>query len=449
LIFPGQGAHLLLHNQNKMLAPTDGTRYYWLTSQLDYASCLAGIKNAGTGTPEQVAFGRAEGYLVRRPDGTRYWFDWMAVDRTTNFITSSRGTSVVNPWLKSESLRQATTALYATRVEDRFGNWVNYHYSNSSTQPVRIDRIEASDGRLITFGYGDVQGIERLISVSAHGRTWYYDYSQENLRVKPLVLVGNPDGSMWKYSGLSKPSFDWGLDKQYGSCARPDTWRNTVNFDATTTEPGASSYWYSVDSPSGARARFDYGLILMGRSGVPRQCRVSGSTLAGNVYQDMSEQAIRMGGKQIALIVKTVTGPGLPALRWRYAYQSAMGHLPFTGGTSRTKVLDPRGVLSTYIYGNVYQKNEGLLLSVMDTVAGSTVRAVTYEYAAEGQFPKQIGRHPNADFSDYGSAFLRPKIVARTAQDGSYFDWRVARSCNGLCLDGLGRAVEVDTSSGP
>lgn len=447
--FPGQGSSLLLYNQGRITAPADGGPYYWLTSNFDYVSCLASIQNVGKGTPEEVAFSSAEGYMVRRPDGTRYWFDWMAVDKTTNFITASRGTSVVNPWLKSEALRQATTALYATRVEDRFGNWVNYHYSNANTQPVRIDRIESSDGRVITFSYSEVQGVERLTSVAAHGRTWLYDYSQENLRVKPLVAVGNPDGSAWNYSGLSKPSFDWSLDQQYGSCARPDTWRSIVNFDATVAEPPGDGYRYWVVSPSGARAEFHYGLVLLGRSGVPKQCRVSGTTLPGSSYQDMLEQAIRMGGKQIALLSKTITGPGIEPLRWRYNYQSDMGHLPFTNGTSRTKILDPKGLLTTYVYGNVYKGNEGLLLSVTETLAGTAIRTVTNQYAAEGDYPKQLGRHPNIDSSDFGSAYLRPKIFTRTAQDGSYFDWSVSRACGSLCLDGLGRPTTYVEASGP
>lgn len=47
--------------------PAGGGAYPWMTPAFTYFSCLSSIKN-----------GAGEGFLAIAPDGTRYWFDWMA-----------------------------------------------------------------------------------------------------------------------------------------------------------------------------------------------------------------------------------------------------------------------------------------------------------------------------------------------------------------------------------
>src|SRR5690606_16844457 len=80
--------------------------------------------------------------------------------------------------------------IYATRVEDRFGNYVNYSYTGAL-----LTKIESSDGRVINFSYN---AQSKISSVTAHGRTWNYGYSNGYLSTVTL-----PDGSQWSYSTSS------------------------------------------------------------------------------------------------------------------------------------------------------------------------------------------------------------------------------------------------------
>ncbi|REN20805.1 hypothetical protein DSI41_03190, partial [Mycobacterium tuberculosis] len=57
--------------------------------------------------------------------------------------------NLINP----ANANRIRSELYATRVEDRFGNWVSYRYSNAANAPVRLEAITASDGRQISFSY--------------------------------------------------------------------------------------------------------------------------------------------------------------------------------------------------------------------------------------------------------------------------------------------------------
>jgi hypothetical protein len=59
---------------------------------------------------------------VVSPDGTKYWFDYLQY--ATAFTVAEPdplGSGII---LKQ---RRRVARMYATRIEDRFGNWVQYH----------------------------------------------------------------------------------------------------------------------------------------------------------------------------------------------------------------------------------------------------------------------------------------------------------------------------------
>ncbi|WP_142807467.1 hypothetical protein [Stenotrophomonas maltophilia] len=124
----------------------------------------------------QLADG-SDGFVGHGPDGNRYYFGRPERDEETLQIMSNFQQS--DTWLDVSLYR-----MRLTRVEDRFGNWVNY----SSSQ------ITASDGRSITFSGTDGSVIE------AGGRQW---------RLQGGVLT-NPDGSTWSIGSVG------------GIAARPD-----------------------------------------------------------------------------------------------------------------------------------------------------------------------------------------------------------------------------------
>lgn len=439
--YPDGSSGLLVYNDNLMPLPSVGAPYFWITSSQDVASCIAVLKNRNAASPiaEERIFGQGEGYLITRPDGTKYWFDWMALESKLPSISSALCDfgCVVTEVI----LQQATLALYPTRVEDRFGNSVMYSYSNKSNELVKLDRIESSDGRVIDIGY--VNG--HLSTVTANGRTWSYFY--ENLSAPPsypvvpldplnLTEVRNPDLSSWRYSGISHPnpppSVQWPCHDL--------TWTHIVNPDATTV--GDTDFTgYTVDAPSGARAVFRVSAVMLGRSAVPDGCYQAGAGVPGARPYTVPRRSL--GGYRYALTGKKITGAGLSPVIWKYSYQSDIGFAPMANGKSRTKVLDPKGTLDTYAFGNTYGVDEGLLLTHVRTFNQQTVQSVANAYGvgtAVPGFPKLIGYHRDA-IDRTPATFLRPMRSTTTQQGGVSF----TRTVNSF--DAFARPLSVTKSS--
>ncbi|WP_202841037.1 hypothetical protein [Luteimonas saliphila] len=453
--YPEGGGGLLVYYSTfeNMPVPSSGGPYRWVTTSHDAASCIATLKNrnisAPNGSSEQI-FGRGEGYLVVRPDGTKYWFDWMALE--SSLPSKSTAYNTASGQIVEVPLQQATLALYPTRVEDRFGNWVTYTYSNKSNEAVKLDKIQSSDGRVIDIAY--VNGY--LTSVTANGRTWLYVYGTDPaispfhplvpLFTMPLIEVRNPDSSSWRYSGASRsPPAPTIMQPCHDL-----SWTQRVNPDATTV--GDTDFTgYTVDSPSGARAVFRIGPVLLGRSAVIHGCYSPGASAPGQTSNQVPRHFL--GGYRYALTGKKVTGLGLTPLIWKYSYQSDIGFAPMANGTTRTKVLGPDGALDTYTFGNTYAVDEGLLLSHTRaaTPQAQPLQSETHTYATGavvGGFPKLIGFFPDA-YDRVPATFLRPKLSTTKVLQATQFRWAVDTTCSGRCLDALGRPTRVTRSSAP
>lgn len=438
---PGEVSRLLAYNTRNMPQPSTGGPYYWVTSEADHLSCIPALKNAGGATAEEQLFGRGEGYLLRTRDGRKIWFDWIGVNAYETLSTEDisyfpTGSPVSMP----RYMQRVNFSLYATRVEDRFGNWVTYSYSNKSNQAVRLDSIQSSDGRKITFAYNSNQ----LASVSANGRNWSYRFLGGHL--SEVVL---PDGGKWRYAG----SMTWVMPPlagpYVGSCDAPEAWVGRKNTDWLTSD--ASSGSYTVETPSGAKGQFFMDSALLGRSGVHKACYTVGYALAGVAFKPLNEPAIRLGGYAKALVRKHVSGPGLANAIWRYSYQSEIGWLPMTGGVTTFKQKNPDGSVVTRRFGNTHRKDEGLLLSTSIVATnGQLLSETTHTYLAP---LKLIGAHPGESREAYSEIALRPAINIRTRQQATQFLWKVDSTCgsNGasICLDALARPLQATRTSAP
>ncbi|MBB6065304.1 hypothetical protein [Pseudoxanthomonas broegbernensis] len=454
LHYPDGSSALLVHNSSGMPVPTSSGPYLWTTTRQDAASCIGALKNQNDSLPidsQERIFGRGEGYLVTRADGTKYWFDWMALESILPSMSSAQNPS---GGVMEVTLQQATLALYPTRIEDRFGNWVTYTYSNKSNESVKLDKIESSDERIINVGY--VNGY--LTTVTANGRTWSYVYQSNPsgvpfipLSAMRLVEVSNPDSSRWLYSGVSHPPAPPPVIRPCDDLS----WTQGVNTDATTV--GDTDFTgYTVDAPSGARAVFRVQAVLLGRSAVEDGCYSPGASPAGSTPLQVPRRFL--GGYRPALTGKKVTGPGMPPALWKYGYQSDIGFAPMANGTTRTRILGPDGALDTYTFGNTYSDDEGLLLShtrVANAQPHQVLMGETHTYAigtnAPG-FPKPVGYFPDA-FDRVPATHLRPKLSTTKVMQSRTFKWEVANSCSGTgsapCLDDLGRPTMVTESSSP
>lgn len=417
--------------------PRGGAKHYWRTSGLAFASCLDTLVNAGTAYPTN------EGYLLRTPEGFSYYFNWIATKSSVRSYTTYVPVGAPSGTIYSAYMDLVTIAIYPTRIEDRNGNWVSFSYSNSSDQPVKLNGITSSDGRSIQLSYDD-RGY--LVAATTNSRTWRYEFDNSPT-YRSLISVTNPDGSAWKYSGNPLTRL-MPFDPYRGSCITTDVWSAPRDSDTIDIEPSNTTS-YNVQTPTGASIEYKFAPTILGRSGVPKSCYVT-SWISTPFFGFVQEPAIAVFERQISLVRKTMTGPGISPLVWKYGYLGRIGWLPFKDGFTRTRIVNPDGSLEVYQYGNTYKHNEGLLLR-HEKSDNFTSSITTYSYElgqTNSQFPKRIGMSPMLVDDGYASTHLRPLIRRATVIRGSTFQWDVPANCNGAtCLDSYGRPTQVVKSS--
>ncbi|TCP03422.1 hypothetical protein [Rubrivivax gelatinosus] len=452
LNIPGVASGELLRTSASTKKPTDGATYYWVTNEQVHVSCLSVIKN-----------GSGEGFLVRTPDGTKYWFDWMAQ-------TNEPGISMMlvdgGGARTTHSLAVKKNYLYVTRAEDRFGNWVSYVYGNASDDPARLTKIEASDGRVLTISYSG----STISTVSDGTRDWLYEYGDTSSGRKTLRSVTLPDGSKWGIglSAFTNAEIKYDVYPTGGEILR-DCTSNAIphNFD--------DRFVGSITHPAGAVATFTVGILEHGRSYVPISCNnvtvlvtSSGNTqLSNDPNDDMNLWAI--GGYSLTLLKKEVSGPGMDSAQWQYTYIPNMSTYAYPGNKyqvcdwanydcqqppckndscakfSVTTVVGPNSEWVRYIHGNTYRYNEGKLLRV-ETGGGPEVllktETHTYDFTQMDKvYPARYGQSLRLRGEGFQGEYHRPKIRVETVQQGTTF----SRNVDGF--DYFARPTAVTSSS--
>lgn len=430
---PGGGE--MLRADVERTKPASGGPYSWVTEGNTYFSCLSSIAN-----------GSGEGFLAITDDGTRYWFNYMAQYFEPSY-TKPSGTAY------SETITRRRNVLYATRVEDRFGNWVTYSYSNAATAPVRLTQVSASDGRKLTLQY-NASGY--VSSISDGSRTWSYQYSGNVL--SKVVL---PDASSWtlNLAALSNAELQYSTESSVA--------RSCFSLNA----PISGDVSGSMTHPSGAVATFTVGPQQVGLTNVPGVCRNYELSGAGATTND-DFPVIPFRWFAPVIKSKRVEGPGLAAATWNYAFQSGLSWQYPPGQTTpvcttttcldpvcksddcagirRMTITGPDGEWQRYTFGNSYRYNEGkLLMHERGASASSILKTVlnTYNYATSGQpYPAKIGSSPQPRGAGFVSEYPRPLVTSETYQDEALFVWKVDTGCTAsgvYCLDGLARPTRV------
>jgi len=444
LNIPSGGGELLLKNSASPVPTTPGVTYYWVTNGLTAVSCLPSIAN-NTGTN-----GNGEGFLALTADGTKYWFNWMA-QYYEPILKETTGTGTQKTTI---TLNRRRNVLYATRVEDRFGNYVTYTYTNTATQPGKLTRIQASDGRQIDITYntsGQISGF------SDGTRNWTYQYgnvSTPDGTYKTLTAVVLPDQSRWTFdfaqfsqTFIPKPLVDEGS----WTCLYPPE------------PPVVTDKVGTVIHPSGAQGRFQVGVQRHSHTNVPTTC------LSDTNDQFDQERMVYVNAEPIAwdtfsLKQKQISGPGLGTLNWDYSYASSpswiianavrnRGLCTFDcpppicvtdncAGTSSTTIVGPTQTLA-YVHGNSYQYNEGKLLRVIIKSPGGTPQTLrsetrTYDLSRIQQaYPPRFGTSPRYMDESFSSEYLRPQVSTSVAQSSTVY----TRTVN--TFDALARELSV------
>lgn len=477
---PGVYEGQMLAEANTYVDPADGVSYPWILESMARLSCLPTLKNGVAG----------EGFVLKLPDGTRYFFDH-AVERALPTLRKAQKT------VPGYSMERKRVFLLATRIEDRFGNVVDYQYTGG-----RLTGIVASDGRRITLQSNQAAG---TITATANGRVWTY-----TLQNGHLATVQNPDGSKWTYSpfGFFTPRPDHpedGIEIEFFS---PE------NFclDQNSPYSQGGEFAFNVVHPSGAAARFDFVGQHFYRSYVPYRCVIDfldhqvrifsglnmisnggdwtasvtsiwGMTLdqqnAASMLQNVSGVAHIAEPNYIgvySLKKQTLTGAGLSSQVTLYDYQSEA--FPYcdqidsstgvyvgvrchqdpcpdaacTDSVGRWVTITlPTGDKVRKRFGVIYGQNEGRLLQeqVVDA-AGTVVREIEHRHfddtTATGQaFAKRIGWSFTPDPIQ---GQQRPWLSTEVRQEGVTYRTEVLR-CSGAiyCFDAFARPTRVRKSN--
>ena len=415
--------------------------------------------------------GAQRGFLGLAPDGTKYHF-------THRVVRDHAPISAQNDAYHAGQMFRVDMRLYVSKIEDRFGNYVNYVWDTTPGRENDLDKIVASDGREIDLtyhvtrllglpGYGDF-GL--LDTATAHGRTWDYNFTTVPNVGPVLSSVVNPDTSTWQFvSTLFKGEIFYEPDPangagavKHGPADGPCAWmpilRTLANPLAAPGYPAGGGI-YSITHPSGAKA--DYTLLPKrhGRTNVPLSCHHN----EGGAKWEYNEPSLFHD--VLSLANKQVSGPALATGNYTYIYSGLTGdHAPYanhpeygtynptpTPHTKTVTVTDPDGRQAIHSFGKDFRLNEGRLLQTQIKQGGVTYETTTTTYLPEGEvaalpLPNLMGSLQVLGLDEYNAATVRPVVETVQTRDTTAYTRSVSTACHGgalRCLDAFGRPLRV------
>jgi RHS repeat-associated protein len=241
--------------------------------------------------------GNGEGFVVSGPDGKKFTFAHSIDEEARN-----------SP---SNAYRYKKTML-VTKVEDRFGNYVNYNYSGKE-----LKSIISSDGRTIHLNFNPAT---KVATVTAGSRSWIYKFDSSS----QLIEVQLPDSRKWQYSTnfykQSRPA-----THVYNSVTVPSGYCDKQDYNSPT--PLRAPISFTVTTPDNAVINYTVTDIYHGRAQTPSFSLPS----YRNRMLDMYNCTIRQN-----LVKKMISGPGITLQTWEYSYSENRG----TYGSNSTPGMD-------------------------------------------------------------------------------------------------------------
>jgi YD repeat-containing protein len=438
----GNSQPLLKRNAGNTLAPgNDTARYPVVTSGHWMLSCLPATANGLAG----------EAFEALSPDGTKYRFNHLAygpaletvyetIPRESLSVAAASpglvaGSSLVaqddDPpegidicaCLKYQVLPRIMGHLYATRVEDRFGNWLTYHY-NAKNQLIEIN---ASDLRKVSIAWRTDAPLVSAITLqpgTPGARTWRYEYAFPTDPLnRTLTRVVQPDATTWE------------LEMGYANMISvPPANADNECGVRTFTQIPADEGWgiISVGHPSGLVGTFLLSLRGHARSRVPSMC---GQKSTSSPWMDWLPSVYTA----LSLTKKTVEGPGVPPMTWTYRYSPAIGSTVEECAAAGCRdwkwveVTDPSQETSHYQFSTAWGPSEGRLQSTVaavtvtgqDNPAGLQMERITHaDTALAWPFPVIAGEllADRLSFSNtLPSVTIAPQVLREITRQGVVF----------------------------
>ena len=418
LVVPGSGSQdLLKRTGENTLSPDMGGMTFPIVTRQNW------MIRCGVQTDDGVS---GEGFTAVAPDGTEYTFNHLVYRWAPNmnrpYGSGPMGLQSfgVQPMAALDDfLRRRQASMLVTRVEDRFGNFLTYHYDGAN-----LTAITASDGRVLNLAY--VPGTSRIstatLQSSSGPRTWSYQYGTDIYHVLNKVTL--PDNKSWSFAMADFLASD--MDPAGGTCS-------------TAAQLSTNTWTGSLTHPSGLVGSFQVKGVVHGRSYVPRSCNGTGNDAPG------STAAIPRVYYQLTLMQKTFSGAGLPALgqTWKYSYSpaneswtaDACASNQSCASTVWTDVLDPDGHGVRYTFSNRFDATEGQLLSTnfySGAVGTTLLRSENNDYAAippateawPWPWPERYGNVLQSRMNRAQVEVLAPQTLRRITQDGDTYTWQ-------------------------
>jgi len=322
---PGGEQTLLLADQPNAERPTAGGPYHWTTNQDWWLSCVPAQNDPG------------EGFLAISPDGTKYRFDWMS----SSDVNSTTDRAELDPngygWKHRFFVFKAEYKLLATRVEDRFGNWLAYDWSSDRQPQLRSIKAghagSTAPDQQITLTYDPLtMGVS---SASDGVHTWTYTYAGGQ-----LSMVRLPDQSTWEYDFYS-------LGQDYPPSP----------FCDTEISPASPDYYWACFG-GGNMAPYSIGVRVKHPSGANIDF----------TFEPHYQYGLQGYSYPLGLVAKTISGPGFTPATWRFGYLPSKPEIRDACRALNcptrlmTDVLGPDGSLVRKIFGLVPNQDESVLL---------------------------------------------------------------------------------------
>jgi RHS repeat-associated protein len=460
LYVPGHGSQeLLKRNPLNLNFPADGNAWPLVTKGDWAIRCLPSLASTSGSTPANEG---GEGFLAIAPDGTQYRFDWL-VSRELSSLTKPTDTQpyLIDPWLivsapgelgdelpagvepaqsipmqkggdiggtisptgaggiTYSSMQRKEVWIFPTLITDRFGNTVRYTYDTSDKR--RLMNIQSSDGRKLTFTYLPNSYVVRTINDGT--RTWIYNYST----IGPTTMLSSvvlPDNTSWQLAGLyGGHDPQWGnngllnLEVRYVTNAdSPPPW-----CDQPAQDLGGPVASGTMVHPNGAVGKFTMEPVAHGRNGVPRACYNNGTNYGAAYYPAYIDS--------YSLVEKTISGPGLAPLTWKFDYNGTnVGGWKDCGAPCIRPAIvlatNPKNEVTRYTYGATFDIDEGLLKRVDIGWDGSTaLRSTSTSYSMK--FTEPVGTSDQNRGDNWVATHRMPLDQRIINQQGVDLYWQV------------------------
>ncbi|MBV1909171.1 MAG: hypothetical protein KUG78_07595, partial [Kangiellaceae bacterium] len=330
----------------------------------------------------------SDGFKITIDNGTTYYFTKLRVVESIkayNLIpqinniqcTNNCPMEAVGPVNSPDGAQyvQNFAFMLATKVEDRFGNWVVYDYDSDG----KLQSISSNDNRTISVNYSG----NRVSSVVANGKTWTYAY--DDYRVNTLKSVTRPDAKMWNYSHNKTANNSLWIFNNIAEHAQ------APHHGIQCIESGERDFIEMIH-PEGMKGDFVLEEVCQGLSDVPEIRRPNPLRRNYDTYW------IPNASNLFAISNKTLTSTDGEIYTWAYTYSNNEGI--FRGETilakhrlslgvsgvetsdlKSTTVINPEGDKSIQYFDRRYGQTTGnLRFSEIYNSSGTLKNRSTYEY---------------------------------------------------------------------